>query len=109
MWDFGSAARHHQLYNPWLGDDARGPGSRPCAGRCARGRAGRERRREDPRRARASATCSTSRSASTRSSPPVLFALQRLGIEVVDGQQLLQEARVVKTTDEITPAQRRPA
>ena len=19
MWDFGSAARHHQLYNPWLG------------------------------------------------------------------------------------------
>src|ERR671930_2363194 len=21
MWDFGSAARHHQLYNPWLGDD----------------------------------------------------------------------------------------
>src|ERR687888_1097429 len=21
MWDFGSAARHHKLYNPWLGDD----------------------------------------------------------------------------------------
>jgi len=21
MWDFGSAARHHQLYNPWLGED----------------------------------------------------------------------------------------
>src|SRR6184192_2504946 len=21
MWDFGSAARHHALYNPWLGDD----------------------------------------------------------------------------------------
>src|SRR6266536_3954960 len=21
MWDFGSAARHHTLYNPWLGDD----------------------------------------------------------------------------------------
>src|SRR5690348_6681958 len=20
MWDFGSAARHHQLYSPWLGD-----------------------------------------------------------------------------------------
>ena len=20
MWDFGSAARHHDLYNPWLGD-----------------------------------------------------------------------------------------
>ncbi|MDQ3757420.1 MAG: ABC transporter ATP-binding protein [Actinomycetota bacterium] len=21
MWDFGSAARHHKLYNPWLGDE----------------------------------------------------------------------------------------
>src|SRR3954451_18101372 len=21
MWDFGSAARHHQLYNPWLGEE----------------------------------------------------------------------------------------
>ena len=20
MWDFGSAARHHKLYNPWLGE-----------------------------------------------------------------------------------------
>ena len=20
MWDFGSAARHHELYNPWLGE-----------------------------------------------------------------------------------------
>src|SRR4029079_13020067 len=20
MWDFGAAARHHELYNPWLGD-----------------------------------------------------------------------------------------
>src|ERR671924_92276 len=23
MWDFGSAARHHQLYNPWLDGEAR--------------------------------------------------------------------------------------
>ena len=23
MWDFGSAARHHQLYNPWLGERSR--------------------------------------------------------------------------------------
>ena len=21
MWDFGSAARHHKLYNPWLGEE----------------------------------------------------------------------------------------
>src|SRR5256712_9826527 len=23
LWDFGSAARHHQLYSPWLGDRSR--------------------------------------------------------------------------------------
>src|SRR6195256_3745813 len=33
---------------------------------------------------------------------PVLFALEREGITVVDGQQLMSEARVVKTQDEIT-------
>jgi Xaa-Pro aminopeptidase len=32
---------------------------------------------------------------------PVLFALQREGITVVDGQQLMSEARVIKTRDEI--------
>jgi Xaa-Pro aminopeptidase len=31
-----------------------------------------------------------------------MFALQRAGIEVVDGQQLMQRARVIKTQDEIT-------
>jgi Xaa-Pro aminopeptidase len=34
--------------------------------------------------------------------PPVLFALQDAGIKVVDGQQVMQRARMVKTQDEIT-------
>ncbi len=33
---------------------------------------------------------------------PVLFALQAEGIKVVDGQQLMQQARLIKTRDEIT-------
>ena len=33
---------------------------------------------------------------------PVLFALQREGIKVVDGQQLMSDARVIKTQDEIS-------
>src|SRR5213079_1716379 len=33
---------------------------------------------------------------------PVLFALQAEGIKVVDGQQLMQKARLIKTQDEIT-------
>ena len=33
---------------------------------------------------------------------PVLFALQKEGIKVVDGQQLMSDARVIKTQDEIS-------
>ena len=54
MWDFGSAARHHQLYNPWL---ARRPLARrhldPARRDVPRVRPGRGRRGQDPRRARA--------------------------------------------------------
>jgi Xaa-Pro aminopeptidase len=33
---------------------------------------------------------------------PILFALQKEGIQVVDGQQLMAHARMIKTQDEIT-------
>ena len=95
MWDFGSAARHHKLYSPWLG-------RRALARRhldAARLRQGARRvgRREDPRRARAARPAGTSRSASTSIELPVLFALQKAGITVVDGQALMQDVRKIKT------------
>src|SRR4029434_2786776 len=34
--------------------------------------------------------------------PPVLFALQKEGLKIVDGQQLLSDAREIKTVDEIS-------
>jgi Xaa-Pro aminopeptidase len=34
--------------------------------------------------------------------PPILFALQKEGIKVIDGQQIMSDARVIKTQDEIT-------
>ena len=34
--------------------------------------------------------------------PPILFALQKEGIKIVDGQQLMTDARVIKTQDEIS-------
>src|SRR6185503_15447010 len=34
--------------------------------------------------------------------PPMLFELQRLGIEVRDGQQVMLQAREVKSEDELT-------
>src|SRR6266705_1847811 len=108
LWDFGSAARHHQIYNPWL-----------------------EGRTDDPERGRARAGISTLRGAFNPAAGiaeevarkirreleergldgeplgvdvvemPVLAALQSAGLRVVDGQQVFLEARRIKTADEI--------
>jgi Xaa-Pro aminopeptidase len=115
LWDFGSAAKHHQLYAPWLdyrtGDDV---------AEAARGTSG------------ARAGISVLRGAFHPDSGiaesvaqkifeelhryglhkqplgvdviemPVLMALKAKGIEVVDGQQVFLEARRIKTGDEIS-------
>ncbi|HLJ04319.1 MAG TPA: hypothetical protein VKT31_12820, partial [Solirubrobacteraceae bacterium] len=102
MWDFGSAARHHQLYNPWLGDGRSRAGISTLRGAMSpeSGRA------EDV--ARKIAVELEQRGLKDEPvgvdaiEPPVLFALQREGIQIADGQQLMQQARVIKTRDEIT-------
>jgi Xaa-Pro aminopeptidase len=102
MWDFGSAARHHQLYNPWLAQGRSRAGISTLRGAMAP----ESRRAED-------VADKISVELEQRGllnepvgvdavEPPVLFALQARGIQVVDGQQLMQQARVIKTQDEIT-------
>jgi Xaa-Pro aminopeptidase len=102
MWDFGSAARHHELYNPWLGDGRSRAGISTLRGAMSpeSGRAedvARKIRVELEERGLHREPVGVD-----AIEPPVLFALQAEGIEVVDGQQLMQEARVIKTQDEIT-------
>ena len=101
LWDFGSAARHHQLHCPWLGERSR-PGISMLRGTMS------------PEHGRAEDVAKKIRIElelrGLHKEPvgidiielPVLFALQREGITVVDGQQLMSEARVIKTRDEIT-------
>ncbi len=101
-WDFGSAARHHQLYCPWLGDGRSRAGISTLRGAMSpeSGRAedvARKIRIELEERGLLNEPLGVD-----IVEPPVLFALQAEGIEVVDGQQLMQEARVIKTEDEIT-------
>ena len=102
MWDFGSAARHHQLYNPWLGEGrARAGistlrGATPPEAGMAEGVARKVRSELEQR--------------GLLHEPlgvdvielPVLFALQAADIQVVDAQQLMLEARAIKSQDEIT-------
>ncbi|GAC1363831.1 MAG: M24 family metallopeptidase [Ktedonobacteraceae bacterium] len=101
MWDFGSAARHHQIYSPWLGERSRAGIST-------------QRGAMSPESGRAEDVARKIRielgERGLLNSPlgvdvielPVLFALQAEGIKVVDGQQLMQQARLIKTQDEIT-------
>jgi Xaa-Pro aminopeptidase len=102
VWDFGSAARHHQLYNPWL-DGA----NRARAGISVLRGAFHPDAGIAEELARKIAAELAERG--LLDSPvgvdiaemPVLLALQRAGVKVVDGQQLFLEARRIKTQDEI--------
>ncbi|MGZ4481160.1 MAG: M24 family metallopeptidase [Gaiellales bacterium] len=100
VWDFGSAARHHQMYCPWL--EGRSPAGistmrgamSPESGR-AEDVAGKIRRELEARGLAGEPL------GIDVVEPAVLFALQARGLSVVDGQQLMQRARVIKTRDEI--------
>jgi Xaa-Pro aminopeptidase len=124
VWDFGSAAKHHALYNPWLDVTTAEADADPNAPHH-----GAKRPRVE---SGARAGISTLRGAfppdadlaadlakkikrelekfGVANEPlgvdvvelPVLIALQREGIDVVDGQQVFMEARRIKTPDEIS-------
>src|SRR5437899_12392653 len=101
LWDFGSAARHHQLNCPWLGERSRA-GIALLRGAMT------------PEMGRAEDVAKKLRvELEWRGllkepvgidvvEPPILFALQKEGVTVVDGQQLLSDGREIKTEDEIS-------
>src|SRR6202790_339683 len=101
LWDFGSAARHHQIYSPWLGERSRaGISTQRGAMSPESGRAedvARKIRIELEERGLLDEPLGVD-----VIELPVLFALQAEGIKIVDGQQLMQQARIIKTQDEIT-------
>ena len=102
MWDFGSAARHHQLYCPWLGEERSRAGISTMRGAMSPGsgraeNVARKIKVELEERGLLGEPVGVD-----AIEPAVLFALQAEGIQVVDGQQLMQAARVIKTQDEIT-------
>jgi Xaa-Pro aminopeptidase len=102
IWDFGSAARHHKLHAPWLHHD-----------HCRAGNLG--------MRGATGADLTLFRNAAQEIKSildaegvgdmplgvdmvelPMIFELQRAGIEVRDGQQTMLQAREVKNIDELT-------
>ncbi|MFF5291012.1 M24 family metallopeptidase [Paractinoplanes globisporus] len=111
LWDFGSAARHHQLYSPWLDEPHAAAGRGEHYG--ARAGISTLRGAISPGAGRAEDVAAKIAQVMADFGlagqpigvdiiePPVLEALQRLGFPVVDGQQQFLEARRVKTRDEV--------
>ena len=101
LWDFGSAAVHHRLYSPWLKPE-----------NCKAGLVG-LRGTVDPAfglmKHHAEEMASILKAAGVAKmpvgvdiiEPPMMFELQKAGLKVADGQQVMLEAREVKSSDEI--------
>jgi Xaa-Pro aminopeptidase len=124
LWDFGSAAKHHTLYAPWLHSTtmemdadpsaAHDHGPRPRLESGSRAGISTLRGAFNPDAGVAEEVAKKIKRELERfglaNEPlgvdvielPILFALQKQGIAVVDGQQLFMEARKVKTPDEIS-------
>src|SRR5213594_4808861 len=102
VWDFGSAARHHKLYAPWI------PEKQSLAGMVGM------RGAVSPKAGLFKQAALEIKDILTAEGvagmplgidvvePPFLFALQELGIEIRDGQQVMLEARILKSQDELT-------
>src|SRR5450755_1605186 len=101
IWDFGSAAKHHRLHAPWLAHDHCRAGLLGL-----RGAVGgditlfRDAAREIKSILDAEGVGDMPLGLDVVE-PPMLFELQKLGIEVRDGQQTLLDAREIKSRDEI--------
>jgi Xaa-Pro dipeptidase len=101
LWDFGSAAVHHRLYSPWLKPE-----------NCKAGLVG-LRGTVDPAfglmKHHAEEMASILKAAGVAKmpvgvdiiEPPMMFELQKAGLKVADGQQVMLEARELKSSDEI--------
>jgi Xaa-Pro aminopeptidase len=102
IWDFGSAAKHHRLNCPWLREENIHAGMVGLRGAVAADAglfraAAREIR--DILRAEGAADMPIG---VDLVEPPMLAALEAEGLKVVDGQQVMLNAREVKSIDEIT-------
>ena len=101
LWDFGSAARHHQLNCPWMGDRSRA--GIPLMRGAMTPEMGRSEDVARKIRVELEARGLLNQPLGVDVvEPPIMFALQKEGITVVDGQQLMSDAREIKTEDEIS-------
>ena len=101
LWDFGSAVRHHQLYSNWLPHENCRPGMLGMRGAVAPSAGLMESAVREIKGLLEDAGLADSPIGMDIVEPPFLFEMQRQGLKVVDCQQLMLDAREIKSADEI--------
>ncbi|MGA9100583.1 MAG: aminopeptidase P family protein, partial [Aeromicrobium sp.] len=101
LWDFGSAVRHHQLYSNWLPDENCRPGMLGMRGAVAPTAGLMETAVREIKGMLTEAGLADAPVGMDIVEPPFLFEMQKQGLTVVDCQQLMLDAREIKSQDEI--------
>ena len=101
LWDFGSAARHHRLHSPWLDPEDCHAGMLGLRGAIAPTAGLMESAVREIKGMLEDAGVADAPVGVDIIEPPFLFEMQRQGLRVVDAQQLMLDARQIKSGDEI--------
>lgn len=101
LWDFGSAVRHHKLYSPWLKEENNRPGMLGMRGAVAPSAGLMESAIKEIKSLLVEAGVADLPVGVDIVEPAFLFEMQRQGLKVVDAQQFMLDARVIKSIDEI--------
>jgi Xaa-Pro aminopeptidase len=101
LWDFGSAAVHHKLYTPWLLPENCKAGLIGLRGTVNPAFGLMKRHAEEIASLLREAGVADMPIGIDIVEPPMMFELEKAGLKVRDGQQVMLEAREIKCADEI--------
>ncbi|MDG2087651.1 MAG: M24 family metallopeptidase [Arenicellaceae bacterium] len=101
LWDFGSAAAHHRLYAPWLKQDHCHAGMLGLRGSVSEEAGLFKRAAKEIYDLLKAAGVADQPLGVDVAEPPMFLALQAVGLDVRDAQQVFLDARQIKSMDEI--------
>lgn len=101
VWDFGSAAKHHRLYAPWLQQDHCKAGLLGLRGAVSPKVGLFKRAAEEIKAILVEEGVADMPLGIDMVELPMLFELQKLGLKIRDGQQMMLDAREIKSRDEL--------
>ena len=101
LWDFGSAAKHHKMFAPWLPEDSFRAGVTPMRGAMPDDTGVPDALGQRIAHEMAERGLQGEKLGIDMTDMVALEAIQRAGVHVTDGTQVMLEARKIKTVDEI--------